>query len=61
MKESMILSGAIRHKQKERDELQRAVDEFHARGGKTQHFEPGESSGSSLNDFAQAHQRRKKR
>ena len=61
MKESMTLSGAIRHKQKERDELQRAVDEFHARGGETQYLEPGESSGSSLNDLAQAHQRRKQK
>ena len=60
MKESMILSGAIRHKQKERDELQHDVDVFHEQGGKTQYLQPGESSGFTT-ELGAAHQRRKKR
>lgn len=44
MSESPILGTHVRHKQHERDELQRLVDEFHARGGKTQHLRFGEAS-----------------
>lgn len=32
----------VAHKQKERDDLQRDVDEFHRKGGKTYHCRPGE-------------------
>ena len=60
MKESPILGAVVRHRQKERDELQRQVDEFHAKGGKTQYLQPGESSGFTT-ELGAAHQRRKKR
>lgn len=48
MKESMTLGAIVRQKQPQRDELQRQVDEFHARGGKTQQLKPGETSGVAM-------------
>lgn len=48
MKESMTLGAIVRQKQPQRDELQRQVDEFHAKGGKTQHLKPGEVSGITM-------------
>lgn len=45
MNESPTLGAHVRHKQHERDELQRRVDEFHQRGGRTQTLQPGETSG----------------
>lgn len=61
MTESAILGAIIRQRQPLRDELQRQVDEFHANGGVTQHFKPGETSGSDITDLGQAHKRRKDR
>ncbi|QKW95622.1 hypothetical protein AXL3_61 [Stenotrophomonas phage vB_SmaS-AXL_3] len=60
MNESPVLGAVVRHKQKERDELQREVDEFHARGGKTQHLQPGESSGFTT-ELGATYQRRKRK
>jgi len=58
MKESMILGTLVRLKQPQRDELQRQVDEFHAKGGKTQYLEPGDASGTTIMVH---HSRRRKR
>jgi hypothetical protein len=44
MTESVVLGAIIKHRQKERDELQSHVDHFHACGGKTQYLKPGEAS-----------------
>lgn len=44
MNESPMLGAVIRQRQHERDKLQRQVDEFHAKGGKTQTLKPGEAS-----------------
>lgn len=60
MSESPTLGAHVRHKQHERDELQRQVDEFHARGGQTQHLQFGESSGF-VSELQPRHKRRKSR
>lgn len=60
MKESMTLGAIVRQKQPQRDELQRQVDEFHAKGGKTQYLQPGESSGFTT-ELGAAYQRRKRK
>lgn len=58
MKESVTLGALIRLKQLQRDELQRQVDEFHAKGGKTQYLEPGETSGTTM-DYHRSRRKRK--
>lgn len=60
MTESVVLGAVIRARQPERDQLQRDVDEFHAKGGETQHLKPGETSGFTT-ELGAAHQRRKQR
>lgn len=39
---TISVASALKHKQPERDELDRQLREFQERGGKIQHFAPGE-------------------
>lgn len=61
MSESITLGAFVRGKQQERDELQKHVDEFHARGGQTQYLKQGECSEGMKTELQKAHARRKKK